>query len=158
MPQPRDSQSLDLPLLPRELFWMVLDSLGGSDIVRCRRVSRLWNEAFGDPANLIPLLKKLFPLAAEVRELYASHDYNLLAETNDSSYWRALFDRIASRYEHLGRGKPKSIRRHRLCEELGVSGEREWFQVQPWSNFIIRSERTLTCVTSKGLPFAIFSK
>lgn len=132
MPQTWDSQSLDLPLLPRELFWMILGSLGGSDIVRCRRVSRLWNEAFGNPANLIPLLKKLFPLATEVRELYAKHDYELLAETNDSNYWRSFFDRIASRYEHLGRGKPKSIQRHKLCEEFGVSGEREWFQVQPW--------------------------
>ncbi|KAL4778856.1 hypothetical protein BJX76DRAFT_121126 [Aspergillus varians] len=125
-----DPQNLDLPLLPRELFWMVLGFLGPSDIIRCRRVSRLWNEAFGDPANLIPMLKKLFPLAKEVRELHAGPE--LSVSSSDSSHWRSLFDQIASRYDHLGRGKPRSIQRYKLCEEFGVSGEREWFQVQPW--------------------------
>ncbi|KAL5052026.1 hypothetical protein BDW71DRAFT_3790 [Aspergillus fruticulosus] len=130
MPDSKNSQDLDLPLLPRELFWMVLDHLGPSDIVRCRRVSRLWNEAFGDPANLVPLLRKLFPLASEVREFYGSH--GRLDDLNSNEHSRALFDRIASRYDHLARGKPRSIQRLKLCEEFGISGEREWFQVQPW--------------------------
>ncbi|KAL5338543.1 hypothetical protein BJX70DRAFT_388462 [Aspergillus crustosus] len=132
MAAPWDSSGLDLPLLPRELFWMVLDDLSPRDIVRCRRVSRLWNDAFGEPANLIPLLKKLFPLAKEVRELYAESPFESIPDLKDSSYWRSLFDRIASRYDHLGRGKPRSIQRHKLCEEFGIAGEREWFQVQPW--------------------------
>ncbi|KAL2823165.1 hypothetical protein BDW59DRAFT_99879 [Aspergillus cavernicola] len=127
-----DRQSLDLPLLPRELFWMILDFLKPKDIIRCRRVSRLWNEAFRDPANLIPLLKKLFPLASEVKELYASTAHELLLDSRDRNDWRSLFDRIASRYDYLSRGKPRSIQRYKLCEEFGVSGEREWFQVQPW--------------------------
>lgn len=130
MPDSQTFHGLDLPLLPHELFCMVLDYLDPSEIVRCRRVSRLWNEAFGDPAILIPLLKKLFPLAKEVRELYGRH--GLLEDSKNSEYWRLLFDRIASRYDHLTRGKPRSIQRLRLCEEFGISGEREWFQVQPW--------------------------
>ncbi|KAL4979489.1 hypothetical protein BDW66DRAFT_103383 [Aspergillus desertorum] len=130
MPDSLDFRELDLPLLPRELFWMILDHLGSSDIVRCRRVSRLWNEAFGDPANLIPLLKKLFPLASEVRELYGNQ--SRLEDLNNKEHWRSLFDRVASRYDHLSRGKPSSIQRLKLCEEFGISGEREWFQVQPW--------------------------
>ncbi|KAL3481201.1 hypothetical protein BJX99DRAFT_243829 [Aspergillus californicus] len=127
-----DSQALDLPLLPRELFWMVLDLLQPRDIVRCRRVCRLWNDAFKDPANVIPLLKKFFPMAAEVRELYTDPTHELLLDSEDSTCLRLLFDQIASRYDHLNRGKPKSIQRLRLCEEFGISGEREWFQVQPW--------------------------
>ncbi|KAL2798220.1 hypothetical protein BJX66DRAFT_54537 [Aspergillus keveii] len=124
-------EHLDLPLLPRELFWMVADFLSPGDIVRCRRVSRLWNEAFGDSANLIPLLKKLFPLASEVRDLFADPAHTLQDSTDDQ-YWRSLFDQVASRYDHLSRGKPRSIQRHKLCEEFGINGDREWFQVQPW--------------------------
>ncbi|KAI9372781.1 hypothetical protein BJX61DRAFT_422720 [Aspergillus egyptiacus] len=123
---------MDLTLLPRELFWMVLEQLKPRDIVRCRRVSKLWNEAFGDPANLTPILKRLFPQAAEVRELSAGAEDELSLDSKDGSYWRMLFDRVASRYDHLSRGKPASIQRLKLCEEFGVSGEREWFQVQPW--------------------------
>ncbi|KAL4758866.1 F-box protein [Aspergillus foveolatus] len=130
MPDSQTSHGLDLPLLPHELFCMVLDYLDSSEIIRCRRVSRLWNEAFRDPAILIPLLKKLFPLAKEVRELYGRH--GLLEDSKNSEYWRLLFDRITSRYDHLTRGKPRSIQRLRLCEEFSISGEREWFQVQPW--------------------------
>ncbi|KAL4797515.1 hypothetical protein BDV19DRAFT_377619 [Aspergillus venezuelensis] len=126
----QDPHFLDLALLPRELFWMVLDHLEAADIVRCRRVSRLWNEAFGDPANLIRLLKKLFPLAKEVRESYAEVDS--IEDSRDDKYWCTLFDQVASRYARLSRGKPKSIQRHKLCEEFGVVGDREWFQVQPW--------------------------
>ncbi|KAL3492946.1 hypothetical protein BJX62DRAFT_93190 [Aspergillus germanicus] len=124
-------EHLDLPLLPRELFWMVADFLSPRDIVRCRRVSRLWNEAFGDSANLIPLLKKLFPLASEVRDLFADPAHTL-QDSTDNQYWRSLFDQVASRYDHLSRGKPRSIQRHKLCEEFGINGDREWFQVQPW--------------------------
>ncbi|KAL4802669.1 hypothetical protein BDV18DRAFT_59425 [Aspergillus unguis] len=132
LPEPTGSQALDLPLLPRELFWMVLEDLSPRDIVRCRRVSQLWNQAFGDPMNLTPLLKKLFPYAREVRELYTSTEP--LEDLGTASYWRTLFDRIASRYDHLSRGKPRSIQKHKLCDEFGISGEREWFQVQPWEN------------------------
>lgn len=132
MPEPSGSQDLDLPLLPRELFWMILDSLAPRDVICCRRVSRLWNDAFRDPANLIPLLKKLFPHASEVRELCANPAPQ--AVSSDTDCWRSLFDRVALRYDCLSRGEPNSVQRHKLCEEFGISGEREWFQVQPWDN------------------------
>jgi F-box-like len=45
----------DIHLLPQELFLTMLSYLEPEDIVRCRGVSRPWQEAFGNPGNLITL-------------------------------------------------------------------------------------------------------
>ncbi|OQE19071.1 hypothetical protein PENSTE_c016G06285 [Penicillium steckii] len=117
----------DLAFLPRDIFWLILVYLSPPDLVRCRRVSRAWNEAFGNPAILVPLMKRHFPRTREVKSLHASPSI----ETNTI---RSLFDQVVSRYDHLERGKPRSVQKHRLCDDFGVSGDREWFQVQPWES------------------------
>jgi len=122
--------------LPREIFWMLLDYLEPRDVIRCRSVSRFWNKAFRDPANLVPLMRKWFPLAKEVRELV--HNQTLDTECtdvdDDGDYWRPTFDRIACRYDHLARGNPRSTQKFKLSDHFGASGERKWFPVQPWEN------------------------
>ncbi|KAF9886814.1 hypothetical protein FE257_011061 [Aspergillus nanangensis] len=119
-----------ISLLPREIFWMVLRHLDPVDIIRSRQVSRSWNEAFGNPANLNPLISEFFPRAKEIREAQRKSE----DQFNDDSHSCKLFDQIASRYHHLGRGKPKSIQKHKLCDDFGISGEREWFGIQPWES------------------------
>ncbi|PWY95671.1 F-box domain protein [Aspergillus sclerotioniger CBS 115572] len=128
-----DHEGMGMSLLPREIFWMILNHLSPKDIIRCRRVSKSWNTAFRSAANLTPLLKKLFPLAGEVRELELELDDGL-DTVEDDDYACMLFDQIASRYDHLSCAKPKSIHRYKLCDDFGISGEREWFPVQPWEN------------------------
>lgn len=116
---------------------MLLDYLEPRDVIRCRSVSRFWNEAFRDPANLVPLMRKWFPLAKEVRELVhnqTSLDIECTDVDDDGHHWRETFDRIACRYDHLAQGKPKSIQKFKLSDDFGVSGERGWFPVQPWEN------------------------
>lgn len=133
MPAAEDHGRLGIDQLPREIFWMVLGHLRPRDIVRCRLVSRSWNVAFGNPANLIPLLKAYFPLAKEVRALHEEGRSSPTLETaEENRYWRSLFDRIAARYDHLHRGKPRSVQKFKLCDDFGSTGEREWFPVQPW--------------------------
>lgn len=118
-----DDTCHDLAYLPRDIFWLVLGYLDPVDLIRCRRVSRVWSEAFSNPSVLVPILKRRFPWTKEVQAL----------EWDDHSFEsRKVFDQVVSRYDHLERGKPRSIQKYRLCDDFGSSGEREWFQVQPW--------------------------
>ena len=116
----------DLAFLPRDLFWMILAYLEPHDIIRSRRVSRAWHEAFSNPSILLPLLKQEFPWTKEVKALEQ--------EIADPTQGRRLFDQVAARYDHLGRGKPRSIKKYRLCDAFGTSSQREWFPVQPWES------------------------
>lgn len=120
------SHNHDPAFLPRELFCIVVGCLAPADLVRCRRVTRAWNEAFGNPDILCPLLKRHFPWTQEVKDLQSGS-----SKTEDCNP-RQLFDQVASRYHYLQRGEPRSVQKYRLCDDFGSSGEREWFQVQPW--------------------------
>lgn len=117
----------DLAFLPQDIFWLVLSYLAPRDLVRCRRVSRTWNEAFSNSAILIPLMKRHFPWTKEVQDLQAVFHEN----EHDT---RHVFDQVVARYDHLERGKPRSLQKYRLCDDFGSSGDREWFQVQPWES------------------------
>lgn len=118
----------DLAFLPRDIFWLILGYLAPHDLVRCRRVSRPWNEAFSNPAILAPLMKRHFPWTQEVQDL---HDKSIESDDHEA---RRLFDQVTARYHHLERGVPRSIQKYRLCDDFGASGDREWFQVQPWES------------------------
>ncbi|KAB8074672.1 hypothetical protein BDV29DRAFT_173343 [Aspergillus leporis] len=138
-------RTLGISLLPREIFWMILSYLCPKDIVRCRRVCQSWSQCFGNPANLVPLLKAFFPLAKEVRELYGEDSDSALAAIEGDIYLCKLFDRLASRYDHLSQGKPRSIQKYKLCDDFGISGEREWFQVQPWETHASHLMQRVDC-------------
>lgn len=114
----------DLVYLPRDIFWLILGYLEPRDLIRCRRVSHAWSEAFGNPAILVPLMKKLFPWTKETKEL----------EAGNTQQARKIFDQVVSRYDHLGRGEPRSVQKFRLCDDFGITGDREWFEVQPWES------------------------
>lgn len=126
MPPSHAPSHHDPAFLPRDLFWIVVGYLAPADLVRCRRVSRAWNEAFGNPDILIPLLKTHFSWTQEAKDFQSGS-----SETEDCNV-RQLFDQVASRYHYLERGEPRSVQKYRLCDDNGSSGEREWFQVQPW--------------------------
>lgn len=138
--------------LPRDIFWIILRYLDPRDVVCCRRVSRSWSEAFGNPDNLVPLLKELYPRAREVRELLkdASTDESDIRIEDDAG-WRKLFDQVAARYDHLARGTFRSVQKYKLCDYFGVSGEREFFQVQPWENHASHLMLRVDCAFSE--PF-----
>jgi hypothetical protein len=117
----------DLAFLPRDLFWLILELLKPTDLVRCRRVSRAWNEAFRNPDILLPLFKRHFPWTQEVKDLQKG-------SPNAKNFVQKTFDQVVARYDHLERGKPRSEQKHRLCSDLGWSWERQWFPVQPWES------------------------
>ncbi|KAL1848642.1 hypothetical protein Plec18170_007952 [Paecilomyces lecythidis] len=126
------SKQLDICTLPQELFLMILSSLQPPDVIRCRRVCKSWYNVFGNPSNLMPLLKKWYPLAKEVRELrektIPSH---LDLKDEDYYHWQRIFDRVISRYDHLARGQPRSTRVFSLCRDDNSS---KWFRVPPWDS------------------------
>ncbi|KAJ6119247.1 hypothetical protein N7523_003527 [Penicillium sp. IBT 18751x] len=121
--QPRLDTCHDLAYLPRDIFWLLLGYLDPVDLIRCRRVSHAWNEAFSNPAILVPSLKRRYPWTREAQAL----------EWDDKDPRSpTVYDQVVARYDHLQRGKPRSVQKYRLCDDFGSSGDREWFQVQPW--------------------------
>lgn len=128
----------DVSLLPQDIFSMVLGYLEPWDIIRSRRVSRSWQQAFSNSQVLSQILKREFPLVREVREL--RDDYSASRSTSECSNstedeeerWRAAFDQVAARYFHLGQGKPRSIQRHALWGSHPDDAYQRWFPVQPW--------------------------
>lgn len=123
-----------LSMIPTDILWMLVEFLAPSDIVCCFSVSRAWRDAFGNPLILLRVLKRCFPLAREARSLRQDGAFDKpRASTTDGAYIRAIFSRVACRYYHLSRGKPRSIHKFGLCEGLGPTGDREFFPVQPWA-------------------------
>lgn len=129
----RKSLSIGVPFLPRDLFLIVLGYLDLEDIIRCRRVSKTWCNAFGRPINLIPLLQQRFRHAREVRKLQGGGVFDHAdLSSEDAREWRKVFDRLAARYCHLARGTPRLVRRFKLCQDR-QDGSRQWFPVQPFN-------------------------
>lgn len=121
----------DLAFLPRDLFLLISELLEPKDLVRCRRVSRAWNEAFSNPDILLPLFKRHFPWTQEFKDLQpGSSKYDGSSVTAESI--RHAFDQVVARYDHLERGTPRSVQRHSLCSEMGWSWEQQFYPVQPW--------------------------
>ena len=146
------SEPPGMSFLPRDIFWIILRYLTPRDVVRCRRVSRSWNEAFGNPDNLIPLLKELYPRAREVRELLNDETVDEShIHIEDAASWRNLFNQVAARYDHLAGGTFRSVQKYKLCDDFGISGEREFFQVQPWENHASHLMTRVDCPFSE--PF-----
>ncbi|KAL1970523.1 hypothetical protein VTN77DRAFT_4167 [Rasamsonia byssochlamydoides] len=141
----RPIEPRDIAFLPEELFHMILSYLDPVDVVRCRRVSRSWSDAFANPTSLIRILKRTFPRAREVRKLIKDGAFDNPDVTSESSarFWRKTFDQVTARYHHLARGKPRSVQRFKLCGEFYL-GSLQFFQVVPWeyhsSNFPDRGE------------------
>jgi hypothetical protein len=114
---------------------MILAHLDPVDTVRCRRVSRAWSNAFGNPANLIPILKWTYPRAREVRKLLSdgAFDHPETAFEQGFHHWRTVYDQVTSRYHRLGQGRPRSIQKF----DMHVSGDQDrpgwrFFSVPPW--------------------------
>lgn len=125
-----------LPTLPKDIFWIIVSQLEPRDLIRCRRVSKLWHQAFVDPTNLGPLLTMLFPYAKETRErLQLQLTRSASGHDALSNFSSKIFDRVACRYYHLARGKPTSVKKYALCGDYSrITGEREWFPVPPWES------------------------
>lgn len=128
-------QTKDIAFLPEDIFHMILSYLDSVDVIRCRRVSRSWCDAFGNPRSLVPLLKRTFPRAREVRKLAQEGAFDNPDFTSEGQirFWRNTFDQVAARYYHLARGKPRSVQKFRLCGEFAL-GSLQLFQVMPWDH------------------------
>lgn len=145
VPSAMPHSSWDLAFLPRDIFWLIVCYLAPGDLVRCRRVSQSWREAFNNPAILLPLLKRHFPWTSEVKNIQSS------SADPDEHEIRRVFDQVAARYDYLQRGKPRSTQKYRLCDDFGSAGDREWFQVQPWESHASQMRHTVDRQFSEAL-------
>jgi hypothetical protein len=127
----------DLATLPLDLFWAISSQLSLYDLVRCRQVSRLWNEAFCSAAILVPLAKQWRLGTPEADEIIAR------SSDIDNSECRRLFDRVASRWHYMSIQKARSVRKYQLYDDFGGNGEREWFPVPPWESHASHFENTV---------------
>ncbi|MCJ1226087.1 hypothetical protein MMC12_002736 [Toensbergia leucococca] len=106
----------DLPNLPEDLFLIVARLLSPSDLIRCRRVSRQWHDAFTNPYLLRTALRWHFDRAREVRKLRESG--HLQTCTLDvTSKWIYTFDKIAARYLSLRMGRPRHLEKISLVSD-----------------------------------------
>ncbi|QSS56850.1 F-box domain-containing protein [Histoplasma capsulatum var. duboisii H88] len=128
-------RGFEITSLPQDIFLMILSYLCYIDVTHCRRVSRSWNAAFGNPFNLYTFLKWTFPFAREVRRY---HQEKLLDNEHGipphDNYWRELFDNISARYFHLHVGRPQSIERYKIWPNYtqNIRTGSRLFPVPPW--------------------------
>ncbi|PGH06867.1 hypothetical protein GX51_02112 [Blastomyces parvus] len=129
------ARASDITLLPRDVFLMILSYLSYIDVIYCRRASKSWNAAFGNPSNLYPFLKWNFPLA---RELRGRHQDKALNNEHgiprDDNNWRNLFNQISARYFHLHLGRPQSIERYKVWPNYtqNIRPGSRLYPVPPW--------------------------
>lgn len=128
-------RGFEITSLPQDIFLMILSYLCYIDVIYCRRVSRSWNAAFGNPFNLYTFLKWTFPFAREVRRY---HQEKLLDNEHGipphDNHWRELFDNISARYFHLHVGRPQSIERYKIWPNYtqNIRTGSRLFPVPPW--------------------------
>jgi len=113
-----------IPSLPEDVFLLILENLDSWDMVRCRKVSKAWQEVFTKTEYMRLMLKK-YPLAREIQEL--ANSGILSKPATQSTDWQDIFDKVASRYYHLTHGKARSLNKYKLAAsepiQSLVSGE-----------------------------------
>ncbi|KAH8700620.1 F-box domain protein [Talaromyces proteolyticus] len=130
------SQPGDIAYLPQELFQMILCYLEPVDIIRCRRVCSAWYQAFSNPVSLVPILKRIFPLAREICELSQIGPASCLETYPEETLckWRLILDRVSERYYRLAHGRPRSAKKYNLQGTEHEKGGCRLFEVFPWEN------------------------
>lgn len=102
-----------LPALPADLFLTIICRfLDPVDIVRCRRVSTVWYDAFTNPLFLRAALVWHHNHARDIRRLRETGELDASLDTGDEAArirWIHTFDRVSSRYHSLRKGKPRSV-------------------------------------------------
>jgi hypothetical protein len=91
--------------LPFPIFSDIISYLPPIQVLRCRRLSRIFHEALTSDELCITLILKHFPRALEGRRLRQLLEAGE-AESLDRGDWAAVFARLARRYHHLGRAEP----------------------------------------------------
>ncbi|XRM39871.1 hypothetical protein ABZX51_003204 [Aspergillus tubingensis] len=127
------SEGKGMALLPREIFWLILKRLEPGDVLRCRRVCKSWNEAFRIGANLLPMLKKRYPLAREVRQL-ASESAETLESPEYDTHISKIFDHVTAKHDYLSRLTYRTMHKFKLSNDFGITGQKNWFSVPPWEH------------------------
>ncbi|KAL2271221.1 hypothetical protein VTJ83DRAFT_592 [Remersonia thermophila] len=149
---------MDIAGLPHDLFLLVIFLLSPRDCVRLRAVSRRWHAAFTDDFVSQQLLRWNFPRCRELRMAAAIASVpspisssgiwprNLEAElvdfADESPSWSALFARVARRYHHLNKGRPRHVLKLDMpasCRD-GSFGFSFW-PVAPWHRFLRLNEK-----------------
>lgn len=128
---------------PTDVFIRIAGYLPARDIIRVRRVSKAWRQAFSNPAVLYELLKEKFPRCRELRLGRAAEptqyhgavpnsdtlpnydvEVRVLASRRD---YAAEFARVARRYHNLWGAKAHTVEMFAMAR----AGDFNWVEVKP---------------------------
>jgi hypothetical protein len=114
-----------VPFLPEDVFIIIIQLLEPAQIVRCRRVSKSWQNAFSSPDALRLAIKCWYPRSYDVR------NFDLLVRIPGVDAVD-VFDRVASRYQNLHRGRPWKIEKHPMHLDEKAEYPLRHYSVAPW--------------------------
>ncbi|MCJ1374784.1 hypothetical protein MMC20_006016 [Loxospora ochrophaea] len=120
--------------LPPEIFLMIIQYLDPVDLVRCRRISKKWHEAFSNPHLLKATLIQHYSQARELRSLRAVgvlHQPFALGTHNEKFSWKSIFDNVVARYQALKAGTPRLTKRIQ-CLQGTAKGSFRYDRVGRW--------------------------
>ncbi|KXX77917.1 hypothetical protein MMYC01_205030 [Madurella mycetomatis] len=153
----------DITELPHDIFLLVISHLSPRTCVRCRSVSRRWQDAFTSEVASLLLLRWNFPRCREMRlaaaaaaslssssssplpptELLA----NLRTELRDLAEkprpWSAVLADVARRYYYLNRARPRVVEKYDMAESNPQEGSGfSFWGVAPWNRFLRFNDKT----------------
>ncbi|KAJ5630073.1 hypothetical protein N7528_003730 [Penicillium herquei] len=120
--------SPEFAFLPLDVLWLILDHLTPRDVVRCRRVSQLWNAAFSNPLVLAYMLKQHFPWTNESQSLQLTGMSELTIDDV-----RHIHDKVVARYHHLEKGSPRSVKKYDMCNPINEDDVSAFARVPAWN-------------------------
>jgi hypothetical protein len=123
--------TMDISALPNDIFFLIVSHLAPQDLVLCRRVSQSWLKAFTESDLNRHLLKSLFPLSREARNLDSNGD-----ENDDENDWPWIFSAVAARYYYLRKGQARRMHRFKLAKSLDEPAWSRNYPVAPWQRYL----------------------
>ncbi|KAL7902230.1 hypothetical protein HDV63DRAFT_11523 [Trichoderma sp. SZMC 28014] len=121
--------------LPLHIICDIISYLPPIQVIRCRRISRIFHEVLTRDELCITLILKHFPRALEgrrLRQLFEARE----TESLDHGDWPTAYARLARRYHHLGRAEPwREIKVPVLRDSEILQG------VAPWDRLLSLANR-----------------
>lgn len=117
---------MNVTAFPNDIFLLIIVHLSPEEFILCRRVSKQFHNAFTERELNRHLLHQHFPRAREVRDEYQDPFIN----------WPKLFSEVASRYNCLSRGTPRSIENLAISKSFVVPAWSRYFPVAPWNRHL----------------------
>jgi len=120
---------MSISSLPIDVFFLINAYLSPSDLLLCRRISKEFRTVFTDSNLNRQALQCHFPKARETRHSHERVD-------DGSVNWCDLFAKVASRYQYLEAGQPRSAVRLPMAKSLVAPPWSRYYPVATWDQYL----------------------